>query len=245
MASLCFGGGGPATPLSVEERRKDVVEVEGDGYSIYCKKGRREFMEDRFSAAVNVHGDPKHAFFGVFEGHGGAKATEFVAQNLEKEILSEVESEASKKGFANLTKLVYLDPRQNSFNGTILLELFHLSFLRYVDLSSNSLEGVLSPEVSYLQILRTLRLDENFIGGDIPREIENLTKLQNLSLCHNEFLSGFPSSILQLKELEELYLKKNLFSMLIPSEIGKLSNISTLAMGKNKLTGVSQLQYRT
>ncbi|KAK3008216.1 hypothetical protein RJ639_015034 [Escallonia herrerae] len=97
VASLSFGGGGLVTLLSADMQRKDVVEVEGDGYSVYCKRGRREFMEDRFSAAVNVHGDPKQAFFGVFDGHGGAKAAEFAAHNLEKEILSEVESEASEK----------------------------------------------------------------------------------------------------------------------------------------------------
>ncbi|KAK3007012.1 hypothetical protein RJ639_016209 [Escallonia herrerae] len=106
VASLSFGGGGPATASAAEERGRDVVEVEGDGYSVYCKRGRREFMEDRFSAAVNVHGDPKQAFFGVFDGHGGAKAAEFAAQNLEKEILSEVErrdgndiAEAVKNGY--------------------------------------------------------------------------------------------------------------------------------------------------
>lgn len=37
-------------PPTVEERR---VEDEGDGYSVYCKRGRRETMEDRYSAVVD------------------------------------------------------------------------------------------------------------------------------------------------------------------------------------------------
>ncbi|KAE8722774.1 putative protein phosphatase 2C 25 [Hibiscus syriacus] len=66
------------------------LKSEGDGYSVYCKRGRREAMEDRFSASVELQGDSKQAFFGVFDGHGGAKASEFAAQKLEKNILDEV-----------------------------------------------------------------------------------------------------------------------------------------------------------
>ncbi|XP_061356478.1 probable protein phosphatase 2C 25 [Gastrolobium bilobum] len=47
-------------------------------------------MEDRYSAAVDLHGEPKQAFFGIFDGHGGTKASEFAAHNLEKNVLNEV-----------------------------------------------------------------------------------------------------------------------------------------------------------
>jgi len=49
-------GGGPATSRAGEEAE---VEREGCGYSVYCKRGRREAMEDRFSAVVDLEGDPK------------------------------------------------------------------------------------------------------------------------------------------------------------------------------------------
>ncbi|GMI88904.1 hypothetical protein like AT2G30020 [Hibiscus trionum] len=78
--AVCFGV--PATPCEVER--------EGDGYSVYCKRGRREVMEDRFSASVEFQEDSKQAFFGVFDGHGGAKAAEFASQKLEKNIVDEV-----------------------------------------------------------------------------------------------------------------------------------------------------------
>lgn len=57
MAS-CSSGAPPATPSTAAVWR-ELVEVESDGYSVYCKRGRREAMEDRYSAALNLHGDPK------------------------------------------------------------------------------------------------------------------------------------------------------------------------------------------
>lgn len=52
--------------------------------------------------------DLLQAFFGIFDGHGGAKAAEFAAQNMKKNILDEVErrdddeiEEAVKHGYMN------------------------------------------------------------------------------------------------------------------------------------------------
>ncbi|XP_052180278.1 probable protein phosphatase 2C 25 [Diospyros lotus] len=97
-SSVGFSGGGAATPTTVGERRP-VVEFDGDGdgYSVCCKRGRREAMEDRYSAVVNLQGDPKQAFFGIFDGHGGAKAAEFAAEKLDKNILHEVERRDEKE----------------------------------------------------------------------------------------------------------------------------------------------------
>ncbi|KAJ6720594.1 PROTEIN PHOSPHATASE 2C [Salix viminalis] len=76
-----------------EKERVEVVEFEGDGYSVYCKRGRRGgIMEDRYSASVDVNGDSKQASFGVFDGHGGPKAADFAAENLNKNIMDQVSS---------------------------------------------------------------------------------------------------------------------------------------------------------
>lgn len=90
MANLSFGFD-LETPRTAEERKREVVEVEGDGYSVYCKRGRREAMEDRFSAKLHIHGHSKQAMFGVYDGHGGAKAAEFAAANLDKNVIDQVE----------------------------------------------------------------------------------------------------------------------------------------------------------
>jgi len=79
VASWC------STTRETAEKGAEVVEAEEDGYySVYCKRGRRGPMEDRYFAAVdrNDDGGYKNAFFGVFDGHGGSKAAEFAAMNL-------------------------------------------------------------------------------------------------------------------------------------------------------------------
>ncbi|KAI3902435.1 hypothetical protein MKW92_045241 [Papaver armeniacum] len=86
----------PAVSLSFDMERDSEVkvvvesEVERENYGVYCKKGRRAAMEDRYSAIVDLQGDTKQGFFGVFDGHGGAKAAEFAAENMDKYIMSEV-----------------------------------------------------------------------------------------------------------------------------------------------------------
>lgn len=103
VSSLTFGV--PATPSAVA---RDAVEDQGDGYSVYCKRGRREHMEDRYTAKDNLRGEHNLAFFGIFDGHGGAKAAEYAANNLEKNVLDEViisdeedVEEAVKRGYLN------------------------------------------------------------------------------------------------------------------------------------------------
>ncbi|KAL6956778.1 protein-serine,threonine phosphatase [Sarracenia purpurea var. burkii] len=105
ISPIGFCGAGAQTPAG---DRMEVVEVDRDEYSVYCKRGRREAMEDRYSAAVNIQGDPKQALFGIFDGHGGVKAAEFAAEKLDKNILGEVErrggeeiEEAVKYGYMN------------------------------------------------------------------------------------------------------------------------------------------------
>jgi len=63
------------------------VNVEGFHYAVSSKKGRREFMEDTHKAIVNVLGDSKQAFFGVFDGHSGQKASNFAAENIGQNIV--------------------------------------------------------------------------------------------------------------------------------------------------------------
>ncbi|KAJ4977563.1 hypothetical protein NE237_008343 [Protea cynaroides] len=92
-------------PVPAEMQRE--VEFERDGVSVYCKKGRREAMEDRYSAVFDLQGDPKQAFFGIFDGHGGAKAAEFAAENMDKNIMSELTRTGGKE-IADAVKNGYL-----------------------------------------------------------------------------------------------------------------------------------------
>ncbi|XP_020578858.1 probable protein phosphatase 2C 25 [Phalaenopsis equestris] len=70
---------------------KQEMEEESDRYSVYCKRGRKRVdMEDRHSAALDLRGDPQMAFFGIFDGHGGSKAAEYVSRRIGERILEEV-----------------------------------------------------------------------------------------------------------------------------------------------------------
>lgn len=57
-----FGFRDPMTP-AVE---KAEMERDGSVYSVCCKRGRREAMEDRFSAVLDLQGDTKQVSFLVF-----------------------------------------------------------------------------------------------------------------------------------------------------------------------------------
>ncbi|CAL9184311.1 unnamed protein product [Musa hybrid cultivar] len=63
-------------------------EVEGCGYWLACRRGHRPVMEDGHGIIPNINGDPKQAFFGVFDGHGGRAAVDFVSEKLGKNIIS-------------------------------------------------------------------------------------------------------------------------------------------------------------
>eukprot|EP01018_Ginkgo_biloba_P000177 Gb_40834 [translate_table: standard] len=77
------------TPSLTDELPKEI-NVEGSHYAVSCKKGRREIMEDTHRATINILGDSKQAFFGVFDGHGGRKAADFVAENIGQNIVDAV-----------------------------------------------------------------------------------------------------------------------------------------------------------
>ncbi|KAJ9539897.1 hypothetical protein OSB04_026403 [Centaurea solstitialis] len=73
-----------------DDENPSEIDEEGEEYSVYCKRGKRGAMEDRYSVVLGLQGDSKQALFGVFDGHGGAKAAEYSAENLNKNIMSEV-----------------------------------------------------------------------------------------------------------------------------------------------------------
>ncbi|XP_024003889.1 probable protein phosphatase 2C 30 [Eutrema salsugineum] len=96
------------TPVKTPEKSEEVVEAEKDGYySVYCKRGRRGPMEDRYIAAVDTdEGARKKAFFGVFDGHGGSKAAEFAAMNLGNNIEAAVAAARSEEEGCSIERAI-------------------------------------------------------------------------------------------------------------------------------------------
>ncbi|CAI9774914.1 unnamed protein product [Fraxinus pennsylvanica] len=95
-----------------EDKDVDILsemEVEEEGYSVYCKRGKRGGVtEDRYSVILDLQRDSKQAFFGVYDGHGGAGAAEFVAKNLDRNIMNKVATRTQEGGIEEAVKEGYL-----------------------------------------------------------------------------------------------------------------------------------------
>ncbi|KAI3972689.1 hypothetical protein MKX01_019347 [Papaver californicum] len=78
--------------ISLREMRKEEYqkefEIQGRDYCLASRRGYREIMEDGYGIINDIMGDSKQAFFGVFDGHGGRAAMEYVVENLGKNIVA-------------------------------------------------------------------------------------------------------------------------------------------------------------
>ncbi|KAF7052809.1 hypothetical protein CFC21_060850 [Triticum aestivum] len=67
------------------------VEVEGEGFCLASRRGARHAMEDAYGViAQKVGGDSQLAFYGVYDGHGGRAAVDFVSDHLGKNVVAAV-----------------------------------------------------------------------------------------------------------------------------------------------------------
>ncbi|GLT86533.1 hypothetical protein SLE2022_378300 [Rubroshorea leprosula] len=87
--------------------KNDAVCFSGGGVGISAVKGKKKFMEDTHKIVSCSQGNSNKAFFGVYDGHGGRKAVDFVAENLHNNIFellkncagNEEKEEAVKAGY--------------------------------------------------------------------------------------------------------------------------------------------------
>ncbi|RLM69456.1 hypothetical protein C2845_PM17G05280 [Panicum miliaceum] len=84
---LAAGWGAAAAPVKEAD-----VEVEGEGFWLASRAGPRHAMEDAYSVVThkNGGGDSQLAFYGVFDGHGGRAAVDFVSERLGKNVVATV-----------------------------------------------------------------------------------------------------------------------------------------------------------
>ncbi|CAL9055361.1 probable protein phosphatase 2C 74 isoform X1 [Musa acuminata AAA Group] len=92
--------------FGVADKEEDGVErelaVEGGEYCVVSRKGQRHMMEDGYAVIPNIHGDSKQAFFGVFDGHGGRAAVDFVSEKLGKNIVAALDEPEKKENQAEM-----------------------------------------------------------------------------------------------------------------------------------------------
>ncbi|KAM5577280.1 hypothetical protein ABKV19_007897 [Rosa sericea] len=121
--------------------------------------------------------------------------------------------------------------------GTIPPELGNLSFLVVLDFKNNSFHGTLPQELACLRRLKFISLKNNKFMGVIPSWFGSLFKLQVFSLFGNQFSGSIPATIFNLSTLQIIYLGYNQLSGPIPYEIGYLPNLERLVIGPNNLNG--------
>jgi len=60
-------------------------------YGVHCMRGRRQKMEDTFSAIADLDGTSSTSFFGVYDGHGGSDISSYCAKQFHVEVLKHPE----------------------------------------------------------------------------------------------------------------------------------------------------------
>ncbi|CAD6268044.1 unnamed protein product [Miscanthus lutarioriparius] len=66
------------------------LEVQGEGFCLASRRGVRHAMEDGYGVITDhtVQGASQLAFYGVYDGHGGRAAVDFVADKLGKNVVA-------------------------------------------------------------------------------------------------------------------------------------------------------------
>jgi protein phosphatase 1L len=75
-------------------RAAKVVCSLGNAASVVSIQGARSYQEDKYVAKLSYRDDPHCAFFGVFDGHGGAKASDYLSQQLHLNVQRELQHNA-------------------------------------------------------------------------------------------------------------------------------------------------------
>lgn len=99
----------PVTEKQSAFCRNDIYKV---GSS--CMQGWRINMEDAHTHILSLPDDPGTSFFGVYDGHGGAKVAQYAGNHLHKFILKRSEFKtdivnAMKQGFLDLDSEMLVD----------------------------------------------------------------------------------------------------------------------------------------
>ncbi|XP_010556208.1 PREDICTED: probable protein phosphatase 2C 14 [Tarenaya hassleriana] len=97
--------------------QNDTVCFSGNGFGVVSNKGKKKFMEDTHRVAPCLPGSTKKSFFGVYDGHGGRKAAEFVAENLHGNVLETMKNCDTKEEKEEAIKAAYLKTDQDFLNG--------------------------------------------------------------------------------------------------------------------------------
>ncbi|KAM5587928.1 putative LRR receptor-like serine/threonine-protein kinase [Rosa sericea] len=137
---------------------------------------------------------------------------------------------------ARLQRLKFISFRFNNFKGIIPSWFGSLSKLQAFDLYGNQFSGYIPAAIFNLSALKVINLSYNQLSGSIPKEIGNLTMLKEIKLDGNNF-KELPNEIGTLDQLEELYVQFNALQGPIPMALFNMSSLIILTFFRNNLTG--------
>ncbi|KAK9081975.1 hypothetical protein Syun_030957 [Stephania yunnanensis] len=140
--------------------------------------------------------------------------------------------------------LLYAYLADNSFTGSLPVEVGNFEYLVRMDVSNNYLEGEIPNTLGKCLSLERLSLMGNSFRGSIPPSFSSLQGLTFLDLSQNNFSGEIPMFLQNLSSsLQYLNLSFNNFEGAMPTQ-GIFQNASAFSiLGNNKLCGgISELQ---
>ncbi|KAK9081969.1 hypothetical protein Syun_030951 [Stephania yunnanensis] len=143
--------------------------------------------------------------------------------------------------------LLYAYLADNSFTGSLPVEVGNFEHLLEMDVSNNYLEGEIPNTLGKCLSLQQLSLMGNSFRGSIPPSFSSLQGLTFLDLSQNKISGEIPMFLQNLSSsLEYLNLSFNNFEGAMPTQ-GIFQNASAFSiLGNNKLCGgISELQLPT
>ncbi|KAB1202412.1 LRR receptor-like serine/threonine-protein kinase FLS2 [Morella rubra] len=134
-------------------------------------------------------------------------------------------------------RVIALNLSYMSLTGTIPPHIGNLSFLVWLRARNNSFWGSVPNELTRLYRLKRLDFSFNHFNGEIPSSLGLLSRLQFLSLQGNGFTGTIPASLSNISSLQIIYLGFNTLTGFIPSSIFNLSSLQKISLPENKLSG--------
>ncbi|KAK9081954.1 hypothetical protein Syun_030936 [Stephania yunnanensis] len=145
---------------------------------------------------------------------------------------------------SNLQSLQELDLSENKLNATleqVFGQTSHGLLSAYLD--DNSFTGSLPVEVGNFEYLVDMDVSNNYLEGEIPNTLGKCLSLQRLSLMGNSFRGSIPPSFSSLQGLTFLDLSRNKISGEIPMFLQNLSSsLQYLNLSFNNFEGAMPTQ---
>ncbi|KAM3250828.1 hypothetical protein P3L10_004898 [Capsicum annuum] len=140
---------------------------------------------------------------------------------------------------ARLRRLKMINAMSNNFTGAIPSFLGLLPNLQSLYLAFNQLSGNIPPSLFNITKLKYLRLRGNILGGEIPRVINSLCCLNFIDLQDNKLTGAIPPTMFNQSSLKQIGLTNNILYGKLPGNIcDNLPNLEVLALSKNRFDGL-------